>query len=78
MIDPNDPWADAGFGKLSNPITSEIRTFRGFDFRFQLEFGETASNGISLFDEYHVLERRSAATSLYGILVKVGSLSFNN
>lgn len=77
-LDPNDPWADADFVKLSNPIASEILTFRGIDFRFQLEFGETTSNGISLFDEFHVLEGRSSTTRLYGTLVEVGSLNFNN
>ena len=77
-LNPNDPWADADFVKLSNPIASEIITFRGIDFRFQLEFGETSSNGISLFDEFHVLEGRSATTRLYGTLIEVGSLNFNN
>jgi prepilin-type N-terminal cleavage/methylation domain-containing protein len=78
MLDPNDPWADADFVRLSNPIANQTLTFRGIDFRFQLEFGETTSNGISLFDEFHVLEGRSATTRLYGTLVEVGSLSFND
>jgi hypothetical protein len=77
-LDPNDPWADADFVKLSNPIASQTLTFRGIDFRFQLEFGETTANGISLFDEFHVLEGRSATTRLYGTLVEVGSLSLND
>jgi prepilin-type N-terminal cleavage/methylation domain-containing protein len=77
-LDPNDLWADADFVKLANPIASQILTFQGIDFRFQLEFGETTSDGISLFNEFYVLEGRSAATRLYGTLVEVGSLSFNN
>jgi prepilin-type N-terminal cleavage/methylation domain-containing protein len=77
-LDPKDPWADADFVRLSNPVANQTLSFRGIDFRFQLEFGETTSNGISLFDEFHVLEGRSASTRLYGTLIEVGSLNFNN
>ncbi len=76
-LNPKDPWADADFVKLSNPIASQILTFQGMDFRFQLEFGETTADGISLFDEFHVLEGRSAATRLYGTLIEVASPGFN-
>jgi hypothetical protein len=78
ILDPNDPWADADFVKLSNPIASQILTFQGIDFRFQLEFGETTSNGISLFDEFHVLEGSTSATRLYGTLIEASSLTFND
>jgi len=78
QLDPNDPWADADFVRISNSIGSQSITFQGIEFRFQLEFGETSANGISLFDEFHVLEGQSATTRLYGTLVEVGSLSFNN
>jgi len=78
MLNPNDPWADADFVKLANPIASQILTFQGIDFQFQLEFGETTADGISLFNEFYVLEGRSAATRLYGTLVEVGSPGFNS
>jgi prepilin-type N-terminal cleavage/methylation domain-containing protein len=78
QLNPDNLWADADFVKLSSPIASQTITFQGIDFRFQLEFGETTGDGISLFDEFHVLEERSATTRLYGTLVEVGSLSFNN
>lgn len=78
QLNPSNLWADADFVKLSSPIASQTITFQGIDFRFQLEFGETTGDGISLFDEFHVLEGRSAATRLYGTLIEVGSVNFNN
>lgn len=76
-LDPNDPWADADFVRLADPIASQRLTFNGVEFEFQLEFGETTSSGISYFDEFHVLESKSATTKLYGTLIEVGSISFN-
>lgn len=74
---PADPWADADFVRLSDSIASQRLTFNGVEFEFQLEFGETTADGISYFDEFHVLENRSATTKLYGTLIEVGSISFN-
>lgn len=76
-LDPADPWADADFVRLANPVASQRLTFNGVEFEFQLEFGETTSSGISYFDEFHVLESKSATTKLYGTLIEVGSISFN-
>lgn len=70
--------ADADFVRPSNPVANQTRSFRGIDFRFRLEFGETTSNGISLFDELHFLEGRNASTRLCGTLIEAGSLNFNN
>lgn len=75
---PNDLWADADFVKLSNSFGSQTITFQGIEFLFQLEFGETSADGISLFDEFYVLEGRSASTKLYGTLIEIGSVNFNN
>lgn len=74
---PKDPWADADFVRLSDPVSNRLVTFNGVEFNFRLEFGETTSNGISYFDEFHVLENQNATTRLYGTLIEVGSLSFN-
>ncbi|MEQ1841343.1 MAG: choice-of-anchor K domain-containing protein [Verrucomicrobiales bacterium] len=77
QLDPANPWADADFVRLANPVASQRLTFNGVEFEFQLEFGETTSSGISYFDEFHVLESKSATTKLYGTLIEVGSISFN-
>lgn len=75
--DPNDLWADADYVKLANAVASEKVVLNGIEFQFQLEFGETTTDGISYFDEFHVLEGRDASTKLYGTLVEVGSVDFN-
>lgn len=75
MLDPSDPRADADFVELSSPIASQKIIFHGIGFRFQLEFGETTGDDIKLFDEFHVLEGRSAVTRLYGTLIEVESVN---
>lgn len=70
-------WEDADFVRLSNPLATQVVSFNGVQFQLQLEFGETSSNGISYFDEFHVLENEQASTRIYGTLVEVGTLSFN-
>lgn len=75
--DPNDPWADADYVQLADPMASQTITFQGIEFLFQLEFGETSANGISHFDEFHVLEGHSSSTKLYGTLIEIGSVNFN-
>jgi hypothetical protein len=77
VLDPNDPWADADYVKLANPVSNQVVTFNGIDFNFMIEFGETTKNGISYFDEFHVLENKSAKTTVFGTLVEVGTVSFN-
>lgn len=74
---PLDPWADADYVRLATSTASELLNFNGILYQFQLEFGESTSAGISLFDEFHVLEGRTATTKLYGTLVEVGSVNFN-
>ncbi|MEX2578292.1 MAG: choice-of-anchor K domain-containing protein [Verrucomicrobiales bacterium] len=76
--DSNDPWRDADYVKLTDPVASESIVINGIQFQFQLEFGESTSSGISLFDEFHVLEDHSATTKLYGTLIEVGSVEFND
>lgn len=75
--DPKDPWADADYVKLRNSIASETLNFNGVLFQLQLEFGETTSQGISHFDEFHVLEGKTATTRVFGTLVEVGTVNFN-
>ncbi|MEM9016058.1 MAG: choice-of-anchor K domain-containing protein, partial [Verrucomicrobiota bacterium] len=75
--DSSDPWGSADFVRMSQPIATEIIDINGVGFQLQLEFGETTENGISYFDEFHVLENSSAATQLYGTLIEVGTIDFN-
>ncbi len=74
---PNDLWADADYVRLASPTAGELLDFNGILYQFQLEFGESTPAGVSLFDEFHVLEGRSATTKLYGTLVEVGAVNFN-
>jgi prepilin-type N-terminal cleavage/methylation domain-containing protein len=73
-----DEWADADFVRLADPVASQVVSFNGIQFQLQLEFGETSASGISYFNEFHVLENEQASTRIYGTLVEVGALSFNN
>lgn len=71
--DPKDPWADADYVKLAQPVANETIVINGVEFKLKLEFGETSAFGISQFDEFHVLEEKSAKTALYGTLAEIGS-----
>jgi len=73
----NDPWDAADFVRIAQPVANQTIAINGIEFEFQLEFGETTADGVSLFDEFHVLEERSATTQLYGTLLELGSLDFN-
>ncbi len=75
--DPNNLWADADFVRLASPVASQNVTVGGIEFQLKLEFGETTTNGFASFNEFHVLEHKSATTRLYGTRVEVGSLNFN-
>lgn len=77
-LDPNDPWADADFVRLQNPLAEETLNINGIELQLLLEFGETTADGLSTFDEFHVLEGKSAATQLYGTHVEVGTMNFNS
>lgn len=74
---PKDLWADADYVKLAEPVASQYVAIGGVKFQLQLEFGESTADGIALFNEFHVLEGRTATTQLYGTLVEVGSIDFN-
>ncbi|MDF1824948.1 MAG: choice-of-anchor K domain-containing protein [Verrucomicrobiales bacterium] len=76
--DPNDPWKDADFVRLLQPIAEETLFFNGIEFQLKLEFGETTDAGLATFDEFHVLEGKDATTKLYGTLVEVGEIDFND
>ncbi len=71
--DPKNPWADADYVQLAQPVANETIIINGVEFKLKLEFGETSASGIAQFDEFHVLENQSARTALYGTLVEVGS-----
>jgi prepilin-type N-terminal cleavage/methylation domain-containing protein len=76
--DPNDPWRDADYVKLASPYASQTISFAGIEYSLQLEFGETSAAGLSLFDEFYVLEGMSASTRLYGTLIETQTIDFNN
>lgn len=78
QYNPNNLWADADYVRLASPTASELLNFNGILYKFQLEFGESSAAGVALFDEFHVLEGRSATTKLYGTLIEVGTVSFQN
>lgn len=75
--DPNDPWQDADYVRLLNPIANEKLVFNGIEFQLKLEFGETTDAGLANFDEFYVLEGKDATTKLYGTLIEVGEIEFN-
>jgi len=76
--DPNDPWRDADYVKLANPYATQTISFAGIEYSLLLEFGETSAAGLSRFDEFYVLEGKSASTRLYGTLIETSSIDFNN
>jgi prepilin-type N-terminal cleavage/methylation domain-containing protein len=76
--DPNDPWRDADYVKLSSPFAARTISFSGIEYSLQLEFGETSAAGLSRFDEFYVLEGMSASTRLYGTLIETQTIDFNN
>ena len=62
------PWLDADYVQLRSAVSNQTIFFNGIEFALRLEFGETTSNGLVLFDEFHVLENASASTKVYGTL----------
>ncbi|MDF1741458.1 MAG: choice-of-anchor K domain-containing protein [Verrucomicrobiales bacterium] len=74
----SDLWADADYVKLANPVADNTIVLNGVEFQFRIEFGETTSDGLSYFDEFYVLEGKEASTKVYGTLVEIGSLDFND
>ncbi len=74
----SDPWPDADYVKISNSSASQLFTINGIDFKFQINFGETTPHGLATFSEFHVLENKSSTTKMYGTLIEVGPVSFNN
>lgn len=73
-----DEWENADYVQIDNPIATQTISFNGIDFQLQIQFGTSTSNGITSFDEFHVLEQQSATTTVFGTLVEVGSINFNN
>ncbi len=64
--DPLNPWPDADFVRIGNPTASERLFIDGREYEFRLEFGDATASGFANFDEFHILEWESAASSLYG------------
>ena len=72
-----DIWEDADYVRLANPYAEKTVSFNGINFQLRIEFGESTSNGLTQFGEFHVIENERARTQVYGTLVEVGTLSFN-
>ncbi len=70
-------WADADYVKLAAPVANQIIDFNGTRYQLQIEFGDSTEEGFALFDEFHVIEDRTATTKVYGTLVEVGTINFN-
>ena len=73
----NDVWKDADYVQLSNSSTTQNINFNGIEFKLELQFGSATENGLSSFDEFHVIEKQTASTKVFGSLVQVGPLNFN-
>lgn len=69
--DPNNPWPDADYVRINSPVASETLLIDGREFEFRLEFGEATETGFTQFDEFHILEWKSATSKLYGTFTEV-------
>ncbi len=74
--DPDNPWPDADYVLLTDPVANSTLIINDYEYEFRIEFGETTTDGFSLFDEFHVLEQKSAAVNIYGTFVEIGQISF--
>lgn len=72
--DPNNPWPDADYVSINNPIASSTVIIDDYEYAFSLEFGEASNNGFALFDQFHVLEEKGAAVNTYGTLTRLGKI----
>ena len=73
-----DPWAAADYVRLTDPRASRTIAIDGYEYEFQVEFGETTANGFAAFNEFFVLENKDASVSIYGTFVKLGPVKENS
>jgi type II secretory pathway pseudopilin PulG len=71
QFDPLNLWQDADYVSINNPVANSTIFIGEDEYELRLEFGEASSDGFALFDQFHVLEQKSASVNTYGTLVKV-------
>ncbi|MEM7697679.1 MAG: choice-of-anchor K domain-containing protein [Verrucomicrobiota bacterium] len=64
----SDQWASADFVKLDNVTSQQVFGIGGYNFSLDIEFGDSTADGFAAFDEFHVLEGRSATSRVFGTL----------
>lgn len=68
---PGDPWPDADYVVIDNPTSSTQLFINDSIYEFSISFGETTPQGFALFDQFHVLEWKSANVKIYGSFTEV-------
>ena len=72
-----DEWGSADYVKIVDPRSSRTLVFNDYEFEFRVEFGSSTSNGFGAFDEFHVLENRSASVDVFGTFINLGLVTDN-
>jgi len=73
QFDPLNLWQDADYVSINTPVANSTIFIAGEEYELRLEFGDATSDGFAIFDQFHVLEEKSASVNTYGTLVKVGA-----
>jgi len=71
--DPNNPQLDADYVLLDDSISSRTLIINDFEFEFRIELGNSTADGFAAFNEFHVLENKSAAVSVFGTFIEIGA-----
>jgi hypothetical protein len=72
-----DEWGSADFVEIVDPRASRPLVFNDYEFEFRVEFGNATSNGFGAFDEFHVLENKSASVDVFGTFINLGLVTEN-
>ncbi len=72
-----DEWGSADFVRILDPRANRTLVFNDYEFEFRVEFGKSTSNGFGAFDEFHVLENKSASVDVFGTFLNLGPVAEN-
>ena len=72
-----DDWGSADYVRIVDPRADRTLVFNDYEFEFHVEFGSSSSNGFAAFDEFHVLEDKSASVDVFGTFVNLGLVTDN-
>lgn len=72
--DPNNPWVDADYVLLDDPVSSRTLIINDYEFEFRIEMGDATSDGFAAFNEFHVLEEKTASANVYGTFIEIGPI----